>query len=378
MTISLTLEQQYDAFGRQRISQPETLYEAEHVSVVDQNMDFSGSYTHDSSNSLVLLDSSGGRTSIMQSRQIIPYQPGKSMLYYGSFVMTDSITSVERIGFFNGSHGLYLEKNNGTLSFNVKKDGDTAANSVEQSQWNIRRLDKGDKVLDYTKAQILWLDFEWLGVGAVVFGFVIDRQLIACHRFDHANHVISTYIRHAKLPFRAEITESGSTKKSFKHVCASIMSEGGFQMKGDVHSIGTDSYRDIDSSAWVMAIRIHPTHVNNMVVIPSSVSATVQSNQTIKCGKITIYDNVTDLSTNWINTANGVMQYSFDPSVTTTTDPVNTFYVESQGSLNVGSDNKLNLQLKRTIQGVPIPLVVRISTLSTEISTAVALTWHEI
>jgi hypothetical protein len=379
MAISLTPEQQYDAFGRLRMSQPETLYETSHVGMVDQYMDFSGSYTYDPSHSHVSLDSSGGRTSIMQSLQIIPYQPGKSMLYFGSFFMSDSITSVERIGFFNGSHGLYLEKNNGTLSFNVKRDGDTSANSVQQSEWNLRKLDKIDRNLDYTKGQILWMDFEWLGVGAVVFGFVINRLLLPCHRFDHANDVLLPYIRHAKLPFRAEITESGAITKSFKHVCASIMSEGGFQLKGHVHSIGTSEFRDIDTSAgtWVIAIRIHPDYAQDMVVVPSSISTSVQSNQTIKCGKITIYDHITDISTTWTTTANGIVQYSFDPSITTTTSPVDTFYVESQGSLNVNSN--LNLQLKRTIQGVPIPLAIKIGSLtSTAISTAIAITWREI
>lgn len=379
MAISLTFEQQYDAFGRQRISNPVTLFDANHVSRVNPNMDFSGSYTYDISNSLIMLDSSGGQVSIMQSKQIIPYQPGKSMLVFGSFVMSDSVTSTERIGFFNGRHGLYVEKNNGMLSFNVKRNTDTSANSVGQSDWNLRKLDKGDKILDYTKAQIIWFDFEWLGVGAVVFGFVIDRQLIPCHRFDHANSIDSTYMRHAKLPFRVEITESGSTTKSIKHICGSIMSEGGFELKGNVHSVGSKSFRDVDnSSTMVMALRIHPNHAENICVIPSNISVVVQSNQAVKCGRIAVHNNVTDLSTNWISTENGIVQYSYDPSITVTCDPVNIYYIESQNTLNLTGDNQLKFQLGRTINREPIPMAIEIGTLSSTISTATALTWHEI
>jgi hypothetical protein len=41
--------------------------------------------------------------------------------------------------------------------------------------------------LDLARAQILWMDFEWLGVGNVRCGFVINGQFIVCHTFQCAN-----------------------------------------------------------------------------------------------------------------------------------------------------------------------------------------------
>jgi hypothetical protein len=88
--------------------------------------------------------------------------------------------------------------------------------------------------LDITKAQILWMDFEWLGVGTVRLGFVIDGKFILCHQFHHANLITSTYITTASLPLRYEIENTGATasNSTLKQICSTVISEGGYQLNG--------------------------------------------------------------------------------------------------------------------------------------------------
>jgi hypothetical protein len=115
--------------------------------------------------------------------------------------------------------------------------GSLVETKVAQSAWNYDKLDgtgPSGMTLDITKAQILWMDFEWLGVGTVRMGFVIDGKFILCHQFHHANLVTATYITTASLPLRYEIENTGTTASisTLKQICSTVISEGGYQLNG--------------------------------------------------------------------------------------------------------------------------------------------------
>jgi hypothetical protein len=94
--------------------------------------------------------------------------------------------------------------------------------------------------LDLTKAQILFMDLEWLGVGTVRIGFIIDGNFYVCHKFQHANIIASTYITTASLPLRYEITNTGATSgaSTLKQICSTVLSEGGYELRGSQQAIG--------------------------------------------------------------------------------------------------------------------------------------------
>jgi hypothetical protein len=78
------------------------------------------------------------------------------------------------------------------------------------------------------------MDLEWLGVGSVRVGFVINGKFILCHTFHHANIIDSTYITTASLPIRYEIENKNSTTGSstLKQICSTVLSEGGYELRG--------------------------------------------------------------------------------------------------------------------------------------------------
>jgi hypothetical protein len=115
--------------------------------------------------------------------------------------------------------------------------GSVTESVVSRSNWNGDKLDgtgSSGIVLDITKAQILWMDIEWLGLGTVRVGFVINGQFIVCHSFHHANIIESTYITTASLPLRYEITNKAATggSKTLKQICSTVISEGGYELRG--------------------------------------------------------------------------------------------------------------------------------------------------
>jgi hypothetical protein len=78
-------------------------------------------------------------------------------------------------------------------------------------------------------------------LGTVRMGFVIDGKFVVCHSFHHANKISSTYISTASLPLRYEITNTGATGVTsvIKQVCSTVISEGGYELRGLQQAVGT-------------------------------------------------------------------------------------------------------------------------------------------
>jgi hypothetical protein len=143
------------------------------------------------------------------------------------------------------ANGYYLEQNDNTVSFVERSSvsGSVINTPVLQADWNVDPMDgsgPSEITLDLTKAQILFMDLEWLGVGTVRIGFVINGNYYVCHNFHHANIIESTYITTASLPLRYEITNTDVTGSSsrLKQICSTVISEGGYQLNGLQQAIG--------------------------------------------------------------------------------------------------------------------------------------------
>ena len=97
--------------------------------------------------------------------------------------------------------------------------------------------------LDFSKTQILIIDFEWLGVGCVRIGFVIDGVVFYCHQFNNANNLSNVYMSTPNLPLRYQIENTGTgPESSIECICGAVTSEGGKE------EIGTNLYLSSGSS----------------------------------------------------------------------------------------------------------------------------------
>ena len=242
-----------DAFGRLRVSNPTTLFDSSHR--YHDNGYWAtatatgGTSTFNANQGLVDLavTSTSGSSVYRETYRVFPYQPGKSLLVLTTFVFNAAKTNLrQRVGYFSSTNGFFLELNGTTLSFVRRSSvtGSVVETKIAQADWNLDKLDGtgvSGLTLDITKAQILWADIEWLGVGSIRMGFVIDGKFIACHVFDHANVATTTYMTTATLPVRYEIENTGTTASAstLKQICSSVISEGGYQVSGDQVSIET-------------------------------------------------------------------------------------------------------------------------------------------
>lgn len=287
--ISFAPSANFDAFGRLRTSSPLTLFDSSHRyrdnnlwSTLSTN---GGSVFFNQNQGLIdmTVSSLSGSTVIRETTKVFSYQPGKAILVMNTFVMAPSAQNLrQRVGYFGQDNGIYVQLDGGTISFverSLVNGSPSTETIVPLSSWNGDKLDgtgPSNITLDITKAQIFWMDIEWLGVGTVRCGFVINGQFIVCHSFHHANLISSTYITTASLPLRYEITNKGATdgSRTLKQVCSTVISEGGYELRGLQQAIGipitaprtfaaTDTYYPIAS----IRLKTSPDRMDAIVIL---------------------------------------------------------------------------------------------------------------
>ena len=287
-----------DAFGRWRSSTPGTIFETEMA--YDDQPNFWETVTVGAGSTLFLSDesaleltcgTSAGDRVIRQTYQYFRYQPGKSQLIIMTGVLGLPKTNViTELGYFDGYDGCFFIQAEDSLGVALRSStsGTPIDTIVKQADWNIDKFDGNGPsgiVLDPSKIQIFLIDFQWLGAGRVRYGFESGGSLYYCHEMLHANKIDQVYMSTPHLPLRYEIENIGPTASatSMKQVCATIISEGGFEEdKGIDLSVGTGiTAQSITARASVLAIR--PKMLFNSVqhrgnIIPLNINVFAETN----------------------------------------------------------------------------------------------------
>ena len=275
-----------DAFGRLRVSQPFTLFDSSHR-YRDNNLWATSNTTNTTvafseNEGLVNLnvDTTANSEIIRETTKVFSYQPGKSLLIFTTFVFAPPQTNLRlRVGYYGANIGMYLEQTNSSVSFVERSmvTGSVTENRIAQANWSVDKMDgtgPSGRILDLTKAQIMWMDVEWLGLGTVRMGFIIDGEFVLCHRFNHANIVQTTYITTASLPLRYEIKNTGATasNSTMKQICSSVISEGGYELNGLQQSATTPVSTPIDLTNAntyynLISLRLKSTRLDAIVIM---------------------------------------------------------------------------------------------------------------
>lgn len=240
-----------DAFGRARSSQPFTLFDSFHRyqdngKITEEAV--GGSSAHNANAGLIecTINGAAGSHIYRESSRVFSYQPGKSLQILQTYIWSPHKSGLrQRYGYYDTQNGIFLEQTDAGLCWVQRSTstGTVQETRVYQQDWNYDTLDGAGVsrlTLDMTKAQIQFLDIEWLGLGSVRCGFVINGKFILTHTFHHANIINTTYMATACLPIRAEIENVSATGSSstLKIVCTSVISEGGYEIRGRSFSQG--------------------------------------------------------------------------------------------------------------------------------------------
>ena len=388
-----------DAFGRVRVSVPYTIFDSQNRYAIDNQFDTStatgGSTTYLPNESSVRIDvtTSSGSEVVRQTYRCMPYQPGKGLLCLATFVMNSPKTGLrQRVGYFGTQNGVFIQQSDSTVSFVLRSyiSGSVSdARAINQADWNGDKLD-GTGVsgftLDLTKAQILWMDFEWLGVGSVRCGFIIDGQYIVCHTFENANDITSVYMTTAILPVRYEITNTAATASasSMKQICSSVVSEGGYEQTSIEHVARRTTTRTSISTTFLplVSIRLASTALN-AVVLP--VKFNVMPTSTGDDFEVILAKNSTGLTgASWAAVASDAnVEQDTSATAMTVGTIVDLQYVkasnQSSGTINQPAAYNWDLQLGSSLTGTSDIYTLGIRVLSGSSGAAIgSLTFYDL
>jgi len=185
-------------------------------------------------------------------------------------------TGIKRkAGLFDASNGIFFDQQSDGMGVTVRTftSGVAVDNRILQSSWNIDKMNGTGASginLDFTKAQIWFADFEWLGVGRVRFGFFIGGIPYYCHQVLSSNVLSLVYMSTPNLPLRYEIENTGAGgAASLVHICSTVISEGGINTTGlpmAVNRSSTPLTTNNDASIYpLIAIRLNASYLGSTV-----------------------------------------------------------------------------------------------------------------
>jgi hypothetical protein len=355
-----------DAFGRIRVSEPFTLFDSSHRyadnGLFDTATSGTASATHSADTSTVSLnvDTGSGNQVIRETKRVFSYQPGKSLLILNTFVFNAAKTGLrQRVGFFGANNGIFLEQDGTTVNL-VKRSyisGSAVDTKVAQASWNGDKLNgTGDSglTLDLTKSQIFWIDVEWLGVGSVRCGFIINGEYYVAHTFHHANVLDSVYMTTATLPIRYEITNTASTASAsvLKQICSTVLSEGGYERKvAPLVARMTGTTTVGTSFEPLVTIRLASDRLDAVILL-NKYSATITGNSLYE---IALIKNTTLTGASYDTTTFASVDFDITATALSGGTILRSEYVsgtnQASAQLDVNGSYNFGLQLGRTIGG---------------------------
>lgn len=329
-----------DAFGRLRVSEPHTLFDSQHQDVENDKWDTlitgSGTKTHLPNESAIKLEiaTTSGDSIIRETLRTMPYQPGKSLLIMNTFAMgTPKANVVQRVGYFSANNGIYLENDSGSnyLVLRSSVTGSVVETKVAQTDWNIDKFDgtgysgqgtaeEHQTGIDVGKSNLFWIDVEWLGVGDVRCGFLVDGILKTAHVFHNDNRNSTTYMRSAILPLRYEIFNKGvtSSNTTMRQICSTVVSEGGYtqinQTRSASNPLTGKNLVNLTNNPMV-SIRLKTDRLN-AVVTPVAVDL---YGLQATAYKYRVFENVTSLTGASWTTTDSASAVEYDISATAMT-----------------------------------------------------------
>lgn len=382
---------QSDAFGRLRVSNPFTLADFFNR-YQDNSSNFnytsgSGSVGYNANSAVVTMTvgTTSGDTAYRESSRVFAYQPGKSLLVLQTFTMAAAKSNLtQRVGYFDTENGFYLEQVDNTINFvkRSKASGSLVETRVAQDSWNVNTLPS----LDLSKSQIFWMDIEWLGVGSVRMGFVIDGEFVHCHTWHHANQITGTYTTTSCLPLRREIFNTGTTASSstMQSICASVISEGGYTFTGRESCVGHDLGSSIAlpndmSLKPIISIRLKSSRLG-AIVIPTTYNITPVQQAVYK---YQIYRRAITSGGTWTSAgADSSVEYNLSPTAISSGEIVSSAFInatnQTSGTLAttpVGFDYQLE---RNSFTSTSYEFVIAVAASTNSTNCYGAINWKEI
>jgi hypothetical protein len=244
LQVVITDENQ-DAFGRVRVSDPITLHDSTFAyglepRVYEDISSGNGSVTYNSNSRCAELAVTAGAPGVagLQSYQYCHYNPGKSHVLFMTLAANPNVLTMAagqkvEVGYFDDANGLFARYDS-TGVYAVRRSsvtGSVVEEAVHSSNFNLDPLDgtgPSGVLLDPNVSQIVVIDLQFLGVGRVRMGLEVAGRIIYAHQFNFANENPGMYMQSGTLPVRWRFEDTGTTGWDHTEAyCSMVSTEGG-------------------------------------------------------------------------------------------------------------------------------------------------------
>lgn len=325
-----------DAFSRLRVSQTTTLLDLKHLYdklplFIDERAEAGG--TSSWADACVTMSTTqSGAYVVRQSIKAAPYQSGKSQLVEASFANFATQSNVtKRVGYYtsgtassygSGFDGFFLESNGSTnaITFQIWKGG-TNILTATSSAWLDTDYDAA--LIDWTKTQLMFVDFQWLGVGRMRFYMVIDGVPRLFYEHTGMNNLATVYMDNPNKPIRYEIRQSDAGSGSFGMICSGVSMEGSINSLYRTMAINDFTERTLPTGGTtyaVLGIRLAGT---NRQIGVSAALQSIDILQTSNDNYIVTLQKAPALSgtPTWTQADNTPIEYSFGAGTISVAQP---------------------------------------------------------
>lgn len=394
----------HDAFARMRVSNPETLFDSKQIHNDgalfwdDQNISGTSNsvWTQYRASTVLQVQETTAGHHVRQTFRRFNYQPAKSQLVFITFNFNalgggGGTGITQYAGLYDDDNGIFLMDDEGTIKLvrrssrdntNYPSSGSPTDYPVAQASWNIDTMDGNGSsgiTLDFDSALILFMDLEWLGVGRVRCGFVIDGVPVYCHEFLWANANTGVYMSTPNLPVRYEIENDGTGSQTvLEAICCSVISEGGTQETGTTRNAYTAAISGLSSATTyaILGVRLKSTNFDGTVLHKKLSVITSSSND--KCQWLLIWNPTVAGTFTYANETDSIVQTAKGTSANT----VSGGYIIDSGFFDTSSpvveDIDSALKLGSSISGVMDQIVLCVRPITNNITVYGSMTWKEI
>lgn len=256
-----------DAGNRFRVSQLNTLIDVKQTNdnapvYIDRENGGTGSQTYVKANGGTEMEvTTTGDFAIAQSKMFAPYFSGKGQFMEITFAKMQNEAGVtKRVGYFSSNtttpfdsnkDGIWFESDGTNHRFRIQKDGVDVFNQIDTSE------------IDFSKFNVLVIQFLYLGGTAIRFGFIVNGLIKYFATHFHAGNENSTFVLSPMQPVRYEIRSTGGAG-TLESVCFQAASEGSIDEIGVSRAYNIDNFSANSSGSFyaVLGLRLKSDYRN--------------------------------------------------------------------------------------------------------------------
>lgn len=282
----------YDNFGRLRVGNSTTIFESKQLNdnnpllwteLLTSGSGITSTYNQNRASTILTSTVNTAATYIRQTFRSFSYRSGNTQLILMSAVLLHSGFSnntaegvVIRLGNFNTNNGIFFEYDTDTMYVVIRSYvTGTVENKIRvaQNDWNIDKMNgKGPSgiLLDYSKIQVFYISYGWLGGSSVNFGFVLNGEIYYVHKYIVDNNINSVYMSLPNNPLRFELnTSNNSPAVSVEQICSTVKIEGDNILSPGINmtkNLGLSIAIPNNSNNYVLqAFQFKPDYYNTIV-----------------------------------------------------------------------------------------------------------------